>query len=67
MLGFNGGLCNKQQGEGAGQRGHTVHQVDGDGKPSLTPTEEKTFLYGIGLMKGFFQKFPIYTCASVLL
>ena len=37
MLGLDGALADQQQGEGAGERRHPVHQVDGDGEASLTP------------------------------
>lgn len=39
MLGLDRGLSDEQQGKGAGQGGHTVHQVDGDGKACLSPTD----------------------------
>ena len=39
MLGLDRGLSYEQQGKGAGQGGHTVHQVDGDGKACLSSTD----------------------------
>lgn len=36
MLGFDGPLADQQQSEGAGERGHAVQQVDGNGEPSLS-------------------------------
>lgn len=35
VLGFDGSLADQQQSEGAGERGHAVQQVDGNGKPGL--------------------------------
>lgn len=39
MLGLDRRLRYKQQGKGAGQGGHPVHQVDGDGKACLSPAD----------------------------
>lgn len=41
MFRLDGGLRYKQQSKGAGQGGHTVHQVDGDGKACFSPTDER--------------------------
>lgn len=40
MLRLDGGLGYEQQSKGAGQGGHTVHEVDGDGKARLSPIDE---------------------------
>lgn len=39
MLGLDGGLSDQQQSKGAGQGGHAVHQVDGDGEARLLPLD----------------------------
>lgn len=41
VLGLDGGLGHEQQSKGAGQGGHAVHQVDGDGKARLLPSDGK--------------------------
>lgn len=41
MFRLDGGLRYKQQSKGAGQGGHTIHQIDGDGKACFSPTDER--------------------------
>lgn len=41
VLGLDGPLTDQQESKGAGERGHAIQQVDGDGKPGLASAEEQ--------------------------